>query len=99
MFTAYCRCEKFYSGCHARIHTDYYDATEPVIFQTVGSGTHSSSNVEIECRRAINTIKEVVENSGATVSTCEINSSTLQTPYGVISRLQTYESISRNIQN
>ena len=80
-------------------HTEY-DATEPVMLQTIGSHTHSSSNVETESRRAINTMKEKVENSCATLSMREVIASTLQTlDEGVVSRLQTVDSISRNIQN
>ena len=72
----YWRCEKFYSGCHARIHTDY-NAAEPIILQTVGSHTHSSSNAEVECRKAINAMQDKVENSDPTVSTREVIASTL----------------------
>ena len=55
----YWRCELFYKGCKARIHTTY-SSNEPTLIYSSGNHTHPASRAEIEARVAVSSMRNTV---------------------------------------
>ena len=89
---------RFYSGCRARIHTIYGSEAPTEIF---GSGKHShpATELEIERRVAVNSMRDA-ERAGRGTSTRHIiaNASQLLSENGK-QQIQNMPTLSRNVQH
>ena len=61
----YWRCELFYTGCKARIHTPY-NCDEPASVFRSGGHTHPASCAKAEARIAVNSMRDAVHAGCAT---------------------------------
>ena len=94
----YWRCEHFYKGCRARIHTTF-NCTEPEVILSTGSHNHPANNASINTRKAVSLMKSEVMRTG-TVSTREVIANGVQNlDKEAQSQLQTISGLARNIRN
>ena len=98
MTKTYWRCERFYSGCRARIHTIYGSEVPTEIFRS-GKHSHPATELEIERRVAVNSMRDAVR-AGRGTSTRQIiaNASQLLSENGK-QQIQNMPTLSRNVQH
>ena len=72
----YWRCERFYKGCRARIHTAF-NCTEPEVILSTGSHNHPANSASVNTRKAVSLTKSEVMRTG-TVSTREVIANAVQ---------------------
>lgn len=95
----YWRCEQFYKGCKARIHTPY-DCDVPEIIFTSGNHNHPGSSSMVEVRSAITNLKEDIHTRGVVTSSREVIASTVdRLSEEARSQLPSTSTISRSIHN
>ena len=94
----YWRCEQFYKGCRARIHTTF-NCSEPEVILSTGSHNHSSSNARVNTRKVVSLIKSQVMRTG-TVSTREVVADPEQDlGEEAQSQIETIPGLARNVHN
>ena len=94
----YWRCERFYDGCKARLHTTF-NYSIPEVIHSNGSHNHPANSAHVNARKAVNSMKSDVMIM-FTVSLREVISTTLQNlDEEAQSFLPTLPGLSRNIRN
>ncbi len=76
----YWRCECFYSGCRARVHTPFHESDDDKsrIIHRVGSHNHPANSAKVEARIAVSVLKNRIKTSES-LSSRDAISTTVQT--------------------
>ena len=94
----YWRCELFYQGCKARIHTPC-NCNEPTLLYSAGKHTHAASQAAVEARVSVSAMRDAVHSGCGSSTRNIIASATQPLDENAKSQLQNVSSLSRNIQN
>lgn len=94
----YWRCELFYQGCKARIHTPC-NCNEPTLLYSSGNHTHPASKAAVDARVAVSEMRDAIHGGSGSSTRDIIASATQSLDENAKSKLQNVSSLSRSIQS